>query len=367
MAAFPYRLLAIGVLSTLLFAVWAAADEKSAEETLKGKGLRRMGTLFVLPAEAEVGKALRDAEALKKKLGAAQRELGFWQQKVEEKQGLILMSLQRRRELSAQLPAARTVEAHNRAVSMINELTDRLALLEKSKQEENALSAAQGAANQLGEQYVEHLLQTRKLGEKTEADYKPLQADAQVARAIDEYNQATGKGFKLGPSPTLAASQRRLQKLEEAVLSESISLRKGPGGLWVVSVVFNGQGPVDMAIDTGASVVVLPWKTAQAVGLVPKPQDPRLSMQIADGTVVEGRRVMAESARVGKFTAEKVECAVLPEQMPNATPLLGLSFFKHFTYKIDTANAKLVMSKVVAEEQPGAGGRGRKKAAKAGR
>jgi len=83
MAASPYRLLVIGVLGALLLPVFAAADEKSAEEALKGKGLRRMGTSFVLPAEAEVGKRLRDAEALKKKLGAAQRELGFWQQKVE--------------------------------------------------------------------------------------------------------------------------------------------------------------------------------------------------------------------------------------------------------------------------------------------
>ena len=364
MAASSCRFLAIGILGTLLLPVFAAADEKSAEETLKGKGLRRMGTSWVLPAEAEVGKALRDAEALKKKLGAAQRELGFWQQKVEEKQNLMLMSLQRRRELSAQLPLVRTVEAHNRAVSMINELTDRLALLEKSKQEENSLSAAQGAANQLGEQYVEHLLQTRKLCEKTEADYNALQADPQVSPAIQEYNQATGKSFKLGPSPALAANQRRLQKLEEVVLSESIDLRKGPGGLWVVSVVFNGQGPVDMAIDTGASVIVLPWKTAQAVGLTPKPQDPKLSMQIADGTVVEGRRVVAESVRVGKFTAEKVECAVLPEQLPGAAPLLGLSFFKHFTYKIDTANSKLVMSKVQADDQPAPGGRARKKPAK---
>jgi clan AA aspartic protease (TIGR02281 family) len=357
----------IGVLGTLLLPAFAAADEKTAEEALKAKGLRRSGAAFVLPAEAEVGKRLRDAEALKKKVGAAQRDLAFWQQKVEEKQNMTLMSLQRRRELSAQLPLARTVDAHNRIVSALNELSDRLALLEQSKQEEASLKAAQGAANQLGEQYVEHLLQTRKLCEKLHADYKPLEADAQVAQAIDEYDQATGKTFKLGPSPALAGNERRLEKLEETVLSESIDLRQGAGRLWTVSVVFNGQNPVDMAIDTGASVVVLPWKAAQAVGLHPKPQDAKMYLQTADGTVVEGRRVVADSVRVGKFTAEKVECAVLPEQLPNAAPLLGLSYFKHFTYKIDTANAKLVMSKVQADDQPAPGGRTRKKPVRSGR
>ena len=44
MGASPYRLLAVGVLGTLLLSVFAAADEKTAEETLKAKGLRRMGT-----------------------------------------------------------------------------------------------------------------------------------------------------------------------------------------------------------------------------------------------------------------------------------------------------------------------------------
>ena len=347
---FPCRLFGIGVLAALLFALRAAADDKSAEETLKGKGLRRTATSFVLPGEAEVAKRLRDADALKKKIGAAQRELGFWQQKVEEKQNMKLMALQRRRELSAQLPLARSVDAHNRIVAAISELSDRVALLEQSKQEEAALKAAQGTANQVGEQFVEQILQARKLCDKLDADYKALQADAQVSKAIEEYNQATGKTYRLGPSPSLVANQRKLEKLEETVLSDSIDLRQGPNRLWQVSVVLNGQAPVEMAIDTGASVVLLPWKMAQAVGLIPKPQDPKINLQTADGTVIEGHRVVAGTVRVGKFTAQQVECAVLPEKMLNAAPLLGLSFFKHFSYKIDTANSKLIMSQVEADQ-----------------
>lgn len=365
--SFCYRILGIGVLGTLLFAVCAAADEKSAEETFKAKGLRRSGTAFVLPAEAELAKRLRDADAQKKKFGAAQRDLGFWQQKVQEKQNMRLMAIQRRSELSAQLQLARTVDAHNRTAAAINELSDRIALLEQSKTEETSLKTAQSAANQLGEEFVEHLLETRKLCDQIGAGYKALQADPQVVAAIEEYNQATGKTYKLGPSSSLAGNEKRLQKLEETVLSDSIDLRQGRTRLWEVSVVFNGQGPQDMAIDTGASVVVLPWKMAQAVGLTPKPQSPKINLQTADGTVVEGWRVVADTVRVGKFTAEKVECAVMPEKLSNAIPLLGLSFFKHFTYKIDTANSKLILTNVESADQDAAGGRGRKKPARPGR
>jgi hypothetical protein len=69
-------------------------------------------------------------------------------------------------------------------------------------------------------------------------------------------------------------------------------------------------------------------------------------MQMADGHVVEGKKLVAGSIRVGKFEVEKVDVVVMPASLPNAASLLGQSFLKHFTYKIDTANSKLVMTKV---------------------
>jgi len=70
-----------------------------------------------------------------------------------------------------------------------------------------------------------------------------------------------------------------------------------------------------------------------------------------------GKMLVAEKIRVGHFTVENVECVVMPLQMPNATALLGLSFFKHFNFKIDNAGAKLTLARVENTEpgRPGAG------------
>lgn len=81
--------------------------------------------------------------------------------------------------------------------------------------------------------------------------------------------------------------------------------------------------------------------------------DPTIRVSLADGSIVEAKQVFASSVRVGKFTVEHVECAVMPADLPNAEPLLGLSFLKHFTFKIDSDKSKLVMSKIDQSEKGG--------------
>ena len=65
------------------------------------------------------------------------------------------------------------------------------------------------------------------------------------------------------------------------------------------------------------------------------------------------KRVVAETVRVGKFTAKNVECAVMPSGLPASTPLLGLSFFKNFSFKIDSGKGQLIMSQIDASETGG--------------
>jgi aspartyl protease family protein len=115
-----------------------------------------------------------------------------------------------------------------------------------------------------------------------------------------------------------------------------------------------------MIVDTGASLISLPWNTALAVGLEPKYQAPTIQCVLADGRTVEAKLVTADTVRVGKFTVEKVRCAVLSQELTKAEPLLGLSFLKNFMVKIDAANAKLMLSKLEVSEtdgrsHPGAG------------
>ncbi len=346
----------IGALLTLPARMTAAADEKSAEKLLESKGLRRASSYFTLPAESEISKKLRAAESLKRKVFAAQEKLDEAKQAVAENRRLVLAYIQKRRQLRSQLPLARSAEQHNQIVMALNELADRVLLLQQSDHEEKALDEARTAAAAALEQYTEQLLELRRLCEGVERGYADLAADPAVAAAIDQFNKTASRSYRLGPSTALASNQRRLKRLEETVLSESIQLRRGPGGLWYVTATFNGQHPQEMAIDTGASVIALPWETAQAVGLTPGEDDLTVQVQMADGRVLEAKRVVANTVRVGKFTAEDVDCAVMPPGLPGAAPLLGLSFLKNFNFKIDSSAGQLVMSQL--ETSP-SGARGR--------
>jgi clan AA aspartic protease (TIGR02281 family) len=139
---------------------------------------------------------------------------------------------------------------------------------------------------------------------------------------------------------------RKLRKFEETVLSDSIDIRHDRSQLWELSVVFNGKDPQIINLDTGASLVALSYQAAKAAGLTPSENDPTIKMELADGHLVEGKKVVAGSIRVGKFEVEQVDVVVMPASLPNAASLLGQSFLKHFTYKVDTAKSKLVMTKV---------------------
>jgi aspartyl protease family protein len=55
------------------------------------------------------------------------------------------------------------------------------------------------------------------------------------------------------------------------------------------------------------------------------------------------------SVRVGKFSLENVECAVLGPEATRAEALLGMSFLGAFQFEIDSAAKKLTMVKVQGE------------------
>ena len=75
--------------------------------------------------------------------------------------------------------------------------------------------------------------------------------------------------------------------------------------------------------------------------------DDRLdAVQLADGREVQAKLVKIPQVRVGKFIVENVECAVMPENLTNASAILGMSFLRNFSFKIETDTGKLTMSKV---------------------
>lgn len=322
------------------------SDFDSPEEFLASRGLRRLSSVFALSEESEVSGRLREAESLRKKAFDAEQKVMQAQKVVDDKKRLMLTYVQQSRELGAKLPFARNVEQHNQIVTALNELDSRILILRESKQEEQALDQARAAATTLREQFVEHLLELRRFYDEVGERYEALAADAAVRQAVGKYGQSSEKTYRLGPSTLFAGMENKLARLEKMVLSEAIPLRRGEGNLWYVTAVFNGQKTQEMAIDTGASIIALSWEVANKVGLTPGEKDPGMLVEVADGRVVEAKQVVAETVRVGKFTAKNVQCAVMPGGLPRTTPLLGLSFFKNFSFKIDSGNGQLIMSQL---------------------
>lgn len=328
----------------------ALADPPEAESYLADRGLTKLSSYFALADEANLNKALRDADDLKKAIADAQRKIATAEKVVEAKKKLILTYLEQRSQLRARLAQNLPPTQHNQAVLMLQELADRVTALQQSTKEEEALREVQTAESAATEKYIEHLMRTRKLFDQVVEQYADLAADPRVQDAIDQFNKQSQIAYKLGPGTAFLSAERRLKKMEDTVLSEAIPLRKGMGNLWMVSTMFSGKYPQELCVDTGASICCLPFKTAASVGVRPTEDAQKITLTLADGRTVEAQLVAVDSIRVGKFTVEKVDVAVMPESLTEAAPLLGQSFLKHFTYKIDPANEQLIMSKVEAKD-----------------
>ncbi|MGA2617398.1 MAG: TIGR02281 family clan AA aspartic protease [Thermoguttaceae bacterium] len=345
--------LVLGLLAAVAVCGPAAAAEPAPEEVLQAKGLRKLNQYFVLADEAEVNSKFRELDLLRKKVADAQQKASAAEQKVEDKKKLIVACIQQQRELNATLATTTSVKLHNKLVLMHNELVDRVSLLTRSETEEKAAAAARTAVAAPSEQYIDLLMKVRAQFDKADEQYTALTDDPKVQQAIEDFNKGSPNPVKLGPTPAFALLDRKLKKLESSVLSETIALRRGDGNLWQVTVSLNGKHAQEMIVDTGASIIALPYGVAEAAGMTPSANDPTIRVSLADGRIISAKQVFAASVRLGKFTVEHVECAVMPADLTQAQAMLGLSFFKHFTYKIDSAKGKLAMSQIEQAEKAG--------------
>jgi clan AA aspartic protease (TIGR02281 family) len=140
-----------------------------------------------------------------------------------------------------------------------------------------------------------------------------------------------------------------LESVEANVMSEDVILKK-EGGVYWVDATFNGKVTKPMVFDTGASSVVLSAELAASIGLTPGPNDPIVTAHVADGSEVKAHRMTIPSIRVGKFTVANVDCVVMPPDKKNVPPLLGQTFQRNFSIKMNADAGKLVLSRLETAE-----------------
>jgi aspartyl protease family protein len=331
----------------------ASADELAdAKKALEAQGVRVFTGGVVLANEAELNKELGKAAGLRKSLIEATKAQQTSEQ-LEAKGEQTLVELRKQQVvLSAQLAAnnPNNVVRNNQLVGALQALEGQFELVRKQLDDlEERTKAARVKANEAREAYIQFTLDARKLADQITADYETKGANTEIASALEAYNKIAGKEFKLVPSPTFIVAARKLTQIEETVLSESIPLIGEGRNVARVSVMI-GKHQQDMMVDSGASMISLPFALAEKMGLKPSQGDPKITLQLADGREIEGHRKIIPSVRVGKFTVEKVECAVLGEDAVNAEPLLGMSFLGHFKFELDTDAKTLTMVKIAGAD-----------------
>ena len=166
-----------------------------------------------------------------------------------------------------------------------------------------------------------------------------MSEDSDVGSLLSELSKLSKRTFELTPSRSFESSVRQLEKLEKTILSQAIKLRREENTFYV-SVVVNGKAR-EMILDSGSSLIGLPWTVANDLGVKVKPSDKPIQLQLADGRKISGTLVILNQVRVGGFVLNKVEAAVLGPEAKAAQPLLGMSYLKHFKFEIKPDEATL--------------------------
>jgi clan AA aspartic protease (TIGR02281 family) len=332
------------------------AQDEGSDSVLKGKGLKKSGSSYVLAAEADVQKGINQARRLYQSVSEAASQKGSFEAERDAVKAEIEAMDQQRAALGEQLDLAADVTQHNRIATAMNSLGAQIRTLENRLAEAEKETPARLAQRLTGqrEAFVEAVLALRQQVDKVAAAYKELAADPAVKQAFERLNES-GKGkakVSLGPSRGFASNVKLLERVEASILTERIPLRNDTG-VYEVDVVFNGKVTKPLCFDTGAALISLPAELAAEIGVNPGPDAPTLIMEIADGSRYNAKKAVIPSVRVGKFVLKDVECVVNPPEKKNVPALLGQSFIRHFEYKIDNVTKTLVLSKVETAGTPG--------------
>lgn len=320
--------------------------EKEQSGPTESLELRVIGNAAAFDGERALTKGLSEASSTKRRLRQAALPLRTIQKDMATLEAQVSAARQRLILLNAQLASVSDIATNNRLVGSISALEGQVQLasqaIEELKEREDAARAALNAAQ---EAYVEQILEMRRLVDSLDAAYSDAEEDVDIQAKVKALEQERGKALTFGPSNSWRSNSRKLAELEESVTRERINLR-GDGGTHYVSVVVNGEHTVEMVVDSGASLVSLPFKVAAEMGLQPNSGDPRVLLTIADGSVITAHLKKARTIRVGTFELKDVQCAVLGPEATNAEPLLGMSFLGEFQFELDSAAGTLGLTRI---------------------
>lgn len=321
-----------------------------AEKILETANLRRTGKSIQSTDTADVSRGISALAREKRKLRLVRQE---WLDVVGGVDGIRreLEQLNLRvGELNLQLArvAPGDLTANNRIVGLINATNaqTKVKMSERTKAKE-LLATKREALDDAESQYAETVLAIREDFKDLRGRLEKSLADDQVKIALRVMHANFDSPHQVDADKILAALDKKIQRIEQEIFSESIRLESERGSLYVDVVV--GKKNVRMVVDSGASMVTLPIRTATELGITVPVDARKLKMILADGREIPARAITLPRVRVGEFEANNVEAAVLDAAASNAEPLLGMSYLRNFKTELDPAGKTLKLLRVDAE------------------
>ena len=224
--------LVLGLAAAMLLGGDAAA-------LLDEKGLRREAATWVLPAESSLNRALREVRGLDRKVKSSRKDSVRMAKRLKDIDREIERLTGRRRAIANQLPGlAGNARRHNQAVATLNQIAVQITELYEYKRASDEPAEVEQALIAARQDYIQHLLNTRRDVEAAIERYAQLSADSRIGVALAELSGTDERTYTLGPSRRFLKNLQRLERLESAIQTDRITLRRH-AGTWWVPVVFN--------------------------------------------------------------------------------------------------------------------------------
>ena len=165
-----------------------------------------------------------------------------------------------------------------------------------------------------------------------------------IERLGEEDNEALRS--KWGNQKTAFENKLRQYKIEEEHKPKEVEFSDENQNITVKALI-NEEIATSLVLDTGASTIMLRRHVADKLGI--KLDKPDAKVTLANGKTVDAKQVILRSVKVQDSEAFNVGAAILMEEdngLGAADGLLGMSFLKNFSFKIDQKYKKLILEKL---------------------
>jgi clan AA aspartic protease (TIGR02281 family) len=313
----------------------------AAEKALEAKGLARVGFHYLVDQDVHLREGLKAVRQAKKQVDESNARRAVIEAQIRDADAKMEQWNRALRGLNARMTQTDSTVRQNKLAAQNNVL---VSALDEGRQFKAKKQRELDALPNPIDEYVTALIDLSDKMEAGSKEYARLGDDPAVKAAIAKLNEHAPPKVSLGPSEQFASELPRIRHEREAVNSAVIRL-EFEGGVPHVKVTLNGNVTEPMVVDSGAAIMTLTAKVGKRLGIKVERGDEVAELVTANGAHVRAHVTHIKSVRLGQFTVNDVEAAILPDGA-GGDNLLGGSFLRHFVYRMDLGARELHLSQI---------------------